>query len=319
MPLLFLKSNFHYWVCNNYTVNHKNAKPEVFAPPQKHSRRHPAVRERAPLGQHFLHNARALRAIIESLELRAGETIIEIGPGKGALTLPLAETCEKTGCKIIAVEKDGVLAHELARKLVTACLPARQGNSKLKIVTGDILKILPDIFSNYQLPVTSYKVVGNIPYYITGKLLRSISELHQKPLRTVLTVQREVAERIVAEPPRMNLLAAAVQIWATPKIAMRLHPNDFSPPPQVDSAILLLETKLSSDYQLPIASYYTFIRRLFKQPRKTAFNNLRVGYPKLTTDEVKSALLLHGVNKNERPQDISLAVLTELASYMQNE
>jgi len=281
-----------------------------------------------PLGQHFLENKAAIKKIITSLNLVKGDTVIEIGPGKGALTVPLVTACKKIGCTVVAVEKDRALTEELEQKLEI-------GNEKVEMVLGDVLKVLPKLVgelsarggSSFGGEIGNWKLVGNIPYYITGKLLRVLSELPQKPLRTILTIQREVAERIVAEPPRMNLLAAAVQIWATPKILMRLHPNDFSPPPQVDSAILLLETKPYTSYpssaqtlagkKLLITNHYSFIRHLFKQPRKTAVNNLRAGYPKKTFESIKKELEHQKIAENARPQDISMQVLIKLASYFE--
>ncbi len=289
-------------------MNQKNAKP--------------------PLGQHFLKNNRALSEIIAALELKRGELVIEIGPGKGVLTVPLAEACKKVGCSLLAIEKDKALAQELEQKLATSNFPPGEDpplEEKLEIVLGDVLKVLPSIVHDWKLParqsldaggeIVNWKLVGNIPYYITGTLLRTVSELPQKPARTVLTVQREVAERIISKPPRMNLLAAAVQIWASPEILMTLKPDDFSPPPKVDSAILLLTTNDIQRTTEEADYYYFFIRKLFKQPRKTTLNNIRSGYPKKTNGEIQKQLETHGIQENARPQDISMPVLIKLASY----
>ncbi|MEK9170666.1 MAG: rRNA adenine N-6-methyltransferase family protein, partial [Patescibacteria group bacterium] len=120
------------------------------------------------LGQHFLINKSAINKIVSALNLQPNETIIEIGPGKGALTFPLIKECEKIGCKIIAVEKDPTLAERFKV----------QGSRKnFEVIEGDILKILKTIPSTYNLTPYTYKLIGNIPYYITGKLLRLIGEL----------------------------------------------------------------------------------------------------------------------------------------------
>src|SRR3989344_4254862 len=159
------------------------------------------------LCQHFLINQSAIKKMIKSLKLKSGETIVEIGPGKGALTFPLIKECGANDCKIIAVERDPELAASLE-------LLAVRNNLQIEIIKDDALKILSEITKTYKLKPISYKLVGNIPYYITGKLLRILSELKNKPSLTVLTIQKEVAERIAAVPPKMNLLAAAVQFWA---------------------------------------------------------------------------------------------------------
>ena len=190
------------------------------------------------LGQHFLKNKAAIQKIIASLELKTGETVIEVGPGKGALTIPLIEECRKVGCNFIGIEKDARLANQLMSY-------ASATVNQFEILTGDALKILPDLTE--KLKTDNWKLVGNIPYYITGKLLRVLSELNPpaggKPALTILMIQKEVAERIIAEPPRMNLLSAATQFWAEPKILMNLKSTDFDPAPEVDSAIITLRIK----------------------------------------------------------------------------
>lgn len=255
------------------------------------------------LGQNFLVNPAAIRQIIAALDLQNKETIIEIGPGKGALTLPLIEKCQKIGCQIIGIEKDHRLAEDLEFRI--------QNLGTVKIIKDDALKIFSDPKS-YILYPEFYKIVGNIPYYITGKLLRILSELKNKPELAVLTVQREVAERIIAKPPRMNLLAAAVQFWAESEIIGYLKPSDFQPAPKIESAIIRLATRVQ-----PIATrideekYYKLIKIIFKQPRKTLLNNLVWG---LTVDKSKILKILeqNGIPTNSRPQDLSLELISKI-------
>lgn len=255
------------------------------------------------LGQHFLKNIRVVRTIIHELALKESETIIEIGPGEGALTTSLVATCKEKNCSLIAIEKDPVLAEALTKQYAE--------ENHVSIVHGDALKILQDLAPQNK----PYTVVGNIPYYITGKLLRVLSELPKKPGLAILMVQKEVAERIVSKPPDMNLLAAAVQVWAEPTIIARLKPGDFNPPPEVDSAVIKLACRKETLEKEQSDAYYAFVRTLFKQPRKTVFNNLRAGYPKRSESELKRALEDHKVSPEARPQDISLLVLIKLASY----
>ena len=216
------------------------------------------------LGQHFLKDTKAVRAIVKALDPVRNETIIEIGPGTGILTKALTDTCEEKQCLVTAIEKDDSLVQSLEAHLPT----------NTAFISGDALKILPKLVQSRGFAPHGYALVGNIPYYITGKLLRVISELQKKPRCVILMVQREVAERISAKPGNMNLLAAAIQYWAKPEIIMRLEPTDFSPPPEIHSAIIALEPhKKQPDKENK--AYYVFIRHFFKQPRKTILNNLR--------------------------------------------
>lgn len=248
------------------------------------------------LGQHFLRNRAAIKKIVASLELRGGETLVEIGPGEGALTFPLVHECRTLGVKFIAVEKDRNLAVKLF-----------QTDPEIKIEEGDALEILPELAKHLH----DYKIVGNIPYYITGKLLRTISELENKPSLTVLMIQKEVAERIRSTAPDMNLLAAATQIWAEPKILFSLAPEDFDPPPDVKSAVISLKTKIGA---IP-EKYFDFVHIIFKQPRKTLFNNLREGLD-MPKETIETALKELRIDPSARPQNISIERIKELTEKL---
>lgn len=257
------------------------------------------------LGQHFLKNKEKLWEIVETLNLKNGEVVIEIGPGKGALTIPLAEKCQKLNCKIIAIEKDPVLAKKLKS------LKADKFKNNIKIIEGDILKILPKLTMDYGLQAMNYKIVGNIPYYITGYLFRILGELESRPESIVLLIQKEVAERVCAKKGEMNLLAASVQIWAEPKIISYVSKNDFSPPPKVESVIIKLWPQTYADLTRANAdNYYRFIKILFKQPRKTIFNNLRLIINDLQF--LKEKLEEVGVKPSARPQDLSIDQIKKL-------
>lgn len=247
------------------------------------------------LGQHFLINKPAIGKIISALDLKPDDTIIEIGPGEGALTFPILEQCQKLNCKVIVIEKD----FQLAKKL----------GENFQVLTGDALKILPDLISNTP---SQYKVVGNIPYYITGKLLRILSESEKKPQITVLMIQKEVAKRLSVGEGKMNLLAAAVQFWAEPEILFTLKPDDFNPPPKVESAVVRLTPKATIENQDGAAEYYRLIKAIFKQPRKTLINNLKEGTD-LSREEIESALLELKMDQKSRPQDLSVEKIKKLA------
>ncbi|KKU91584.1 MAG: Ribosomal RNA small subunit methyltransferase A [Candidatus Jorgensenbacteria bacterium GW2011_GWA1_48_11] len=258
------------------------------------------------LGQHFLKNSRKIKGIAAALDLEANDIVIEIGPGHGELTRELR--IKNGGIRIIAIEKDKKLAEGLREKFF--------GDEKLEIIEDDALKALPSIIHDSKFIIQNYKLVGNIPYYITGHLLRVIGELRKKPELAVLTVQREVALRLCARPPRMNLLSAAVRFWAEPKIVDFIPKKDFSPQPRVDSAIVRLETRPTEGKTEE--NYYRLTRAVFQQPRKTVFNNLKAA--RLTT-EVKLLTLLrkNNISSLARPQDLSLETLKKLALMLYNE
>lgn len=258
------------------------------------------------LGQHFLGNKEKIKEIVDSLELKEGDLVIEIGAGHGELTRELVSV---PGVTIVAIEKDSELVSSI-EYLVSS-------NENLEIIQGDVLKALPVLHAKHQIPNTKYKVVGNIPYYITGKLLRILGELKPKPELIVLTVQKEVAERIVAEPPKMNLLAASVQFWANPEIIGFVPKKDFKPEPEVDSAIIKLATRVQPLANSDTKNYYKLVRALFKQPRKTILNNLQAGV-KLNKDEITRKLRESGVNPADRPQNVDVADIQKLTRILYN-
>ena len=164
---------------------------------------------------------------------------------------------------------------------------------------------------------TPWKLAGNIPYYITGKLLRLMSDLEHKPERAVLMVQEEVAERICAEPPKMNRLAASVQFWADAKIVARVPKADFSPVPEVDSAVILLTTRARPQV-LQAKKYYSAVRSIFAQPRKTILNNVKAGTAKqnLSKQEIEAMLDKIGIDPSARPQDLTVEGITSIAEVL---
>lgn len=250
------------------------------------------------LGQNFLTDESVLLDIVEAIRPAPGETIVEIGPGHGALTLPLLES----GAKIIGIEKDEQLAGEL-----------KINYPKIKIIEGDAL----DVIRNYKLGIVNsneWKLVGNIPYYITGHLFRMIGEIDNKPSLIVFMIQKEVAERICARVGEMNLLAASIQIWAKPEIVRFVSRKAFNPQPKVDSAVIRLVPQKIRNSELEIKNYYSLLRIIFKQPRKTIFNNLRDGgFP---ADKIELALKKINMDFKARPQDLSIENLKNLSSII---
>jgi len=251
------------------------------------------------LGQHFLTDKNALKKIVALLDLKESDTVIEIGPGHGELTEELR--FKNKDLRIIAIEKDELLANDLRSKIYDL------GIKNVDIITGDALKILKSLIINLK----SYKIVGNIPYYITGKLLRTIGELEKKPEVSVLTIQKEVAERLTANPPKMNRLAASVQFWAKPEIAFIISRNDFNPAPEIDSATIVL--KKAAPRKIEAGTYYEAVRAVFAQPRKTILNNLFASL-KISKNEIEVGLRKADIGPASRPQNLSVENIIELAS-----
>ncbi len=254
------------------------------------------------LGQHLLVNRDAALRIIGALDIRPEETVIEIGPGKEALTSSLAGKMG-AGATLILIEKDDNFAAALSDKYSNA--------RHIRVIHGDALQEIPNCIKD--LPgSTPFKIIGNIPYYITGKLLRIIGELGRQPAMTVLMIQKEVAERVSAQPPGMNLLAAAVQYWAEARLLFILKPDNFSPPPAVDSAVIALVPKSAKTME-DGSRYYRFLHILFKQPRKTVANNISDGL-ELPKNEVERRLKEANLDLNCRPHDLSLQQIAGLSN-----
>lgn len=249
------------------------------------------------LGQNFLTDESVLLDIVEAIRPASGETIVEIGPGHGALTLPLLES----GAKIIGIEKDERLAAQL-----------KTYDSRLEIIEGDALIKLPELAEGHKSLVDGYKLCGNIPYYITGHLFRVIGEIDNKPSMIVFMIQKEVAERICARAGEMNLLAASIQIWAKPEIVRFVGAKAFDPQPKIDSAVIKLVPHTEALLkEKELQKYYDLLRVVFKQPRKTIFNNLRDGgFP---ADKIELALKRIDMDLKARPQDLNIENLQNLS------
>jgi 16S rRNA (adenine1518-N6/adenine1519-N6)-dimethyltransferase len=255
------------------------------------------------LGQHFLKNTAVLQTIANALEVQNGETVIEVGPGHGELTVPLIHIIKKSGGTAIAIEKD----HSLIAPLVD--LDKEETAGLLEIIEGDALKLLPEIAAGLD----HFKIAGNIPYYITGKLLRVISELKHRPERVVLLIQKEVAERICTAPPAMNRLAASVQFWADAAIIADVPRKDFSPPPDVDSAVIVLKIK-SLALSVDPEHYYRAVRTIFAQPRKTLLNNLsELADGADAKHTIGAKLEKLGIDPGSRPQNLSINQIVAIA------
>lgn len=258
----------------------------------------------AKLGQHFLIRKEAVTKIISALDLGRGEVVLEIGPGHGELSLPLVEGAARIGAKPILIEKDP----ELASKLKLGGV-----EHGYELIQGDALEELPKIVSDLK----KYKIAGNLPYYISGYFFRTISELKNKPVRTVVMIQKEVGERLCARPPQMNRLAASVQYWGKPKIIMNLKPSDFRPAPKVDSVIVSIDI-LGKGWGVKEGEYYRAVRALFQQPRKSVLNNIAQNNKKLTKVFLAEKIISLGLSPSARPQNMDIADICKISGLIES-
>lgn len=270
---------------------------------------------RQKLGQHFLKDKEKLGAIASAIHIEENDTIIEIGPGHGELTSFLADRVKNLKhARIFLLERDTTLIPGLRAKFASLIAEGR-----LHIIEGDALVELPKLVESKKISARPYKLVGNIPYYITGFLFRVIEGLKEKPSHCVFTIQKEVAERVTAEAPEMNMLAASVQYFADVEMVMTLPKKLFSPPPKVDSAVIRLVTHETDDVTPP-EFYYPLIKALFKQPRKTILNNLKTlpVFSKLSGVEQEKLFADLGVPSTARPQHMHINAIKQLAFVLYN-
>ncbi len=262
-----------------------------------------ASRARPKLGQHFLVDTAAPMRIVEALGDISQSTVLEIGPGRGALTSLLA----KRARRLIAIEIDRVLAAQLRMNF------SQEPN--VEIIEGDVLAIdFHTLFGpkpgSTRPGITpqpeAVRVVGNLPYFITSDILLRLFEFRQYFETIVLLVQREVAERLAAAPGRSEygLLSATAQLYARVEKMFTLAPDAFSPPPKVESTVVRLRMAPKIDsLRVPEAGFISFLKLSFGQKRKTLWNNLKVQYPSAV---LKAALEKAGVKPTVRAEALSL-------------
>jgi len=241
------------------------------------------MKAKKSLGQNFLKSRAALGAILRAADVAEGDTMLEIGPGKGVLTESLLNEVGENG-KVIAVEKDhrmvGFLQEKFAKEIK---------NKKLTLIHDDILDI--DI-EKHPLLTKNYSLIANIPYYITGQILRKFLQSKNQPERIVLMVQKEVAKRIVAADGKESILSISVKVFGTPKYIQTVPARYFSPAPKVDSAILLIENiqnpflsqfqtrttcpslELGQEEQVGEVGFFELLKKGFASKRKLLTNNL---------------------------------------------
>ena len=257
------------------------------------------------LGQNFLKSKGAISAIIETAEIQPGETILEIGPGKGALTEKLLES----GAKVTAIEKDSNLIVFLKEKFSDEIQ-----DGKLKLICDDILD-----FNELEVK-KDYKLIANIPYYITGLIIRKFLSSKNQPQKAVLLVQKEVSNRICASnktiskkpcSQKESILSISVKIYGKPKIIKIVRAGSFVPVPKVDSAILLIDDinkKLFKDNRVDEKIFFDFVKAGFSHKRKILAKNLELVLKKYSVkkDRLLLAFKKIGLDPKTRAEDLSI-------------
>ena len=238
------------------------------------------------LGQHWLTNPEALKSIVEAAKVGAGDTVLEIGPGIGSLTKFLTEQAKQ----VVAVEFDKSLAQSL---------PGQVPAANLTIVHDDILK-----FDLTTMP-PAYKVVANIPYYLTSNLIRVLSESINPPSLVVLLVQKEVAQRVASRAGEMSLLSVTAQFYWDVSLGSKMPANLFTPPPKVDSQVLILKRREQLPFEVDPKQFFRLVKAGFSNRRKTLLNSLSGGLQRLKID-VQAMLVAAGLKPQSRPQELSL-------------
>lgn len=270
------------------------------------------IQAKKSLGQHFLRSKTAIRQIIDAASLTKGELVLEIGPGEGVLTDALLTS----GVVVIAVETDTrciAKLHERFSKEIES--------GALKLIFGDIRSeaIQKELFTKKFLGNNTYKLIANIPYYITGMLFRLFLEQLRKPALIVFLVQKEVAEQIIARDHKEGILSLSVKIYGVPKYIAKVKREAFAPPPKVDSAIIAI-SDISGERlkNLSDETYFRIIKAGLSAKRKMLLGNLARGLD-IPKDILSVIFIELGIPENARGEDVSAVVWLRLAQRLKSE
>ncbi len=238
------------------------------------------------LGQHWLFDSHSLGAICDSAALVPEDTVLEIGPGLGPLTIELTQRAHK----VVAVELDEKLAREL---------PARVPAVNLRVVNTDILS-----FDLTTLP-KGYKVVANVPYYLTSNLVRTLLESKNPPSLVVILVQKEVAERMAAKPGEMSVLSVMCQFYADVSLGVVVTADKFDPPPKVDSQVVILKRHNNPMFTVDTKQFFKMVKAGFGEKRKTLRNSLSGGLG-VSKDKAEEIIKKASLGPEQRAQELTL-------------
>lgn len=248
------------------------------------------------LGQNFLIDEEVLSDIVSAADLKEDDVVIEVGPGMGVLTFALAPKCKR----VIAIEKDRKMSRYLRKEIEKTYA----GKSNIEVVCDDILRInLPEFLK--ERGIVKYKVVANIPYYITSMITKIFLSTEMQPEMMVMLMQKEVVQRICAKEGDMSILALSVLLYGEPEMIRKVGSDAFYPAPKVDSAIIRIQN-IGRKYSIQeYQEIFRIIKIGFSSKRKKLVNNLSAGFS-LPKDEIEKILSECGIDKGVRAEDLSV-------------
>ncbi len=265
------------------------------------------LKAKKSLGQHFLRSETALKEIIDASLLSKHDLVLEIGPGEGVLT----EALLASGAHVIAVETD-----ERAITLLTKRFSDAISCGELLLIEGDIRnsETQEKLFNTAYLGEKSYKLIANIPYYITGYLFRLFLEILRQPSLMVFLVQKEVAEQIIAKNKKEGMLSLSVKAFGTPRYIATVERGSFSPPPKVDSAIVLVEHIGRSRFtDIDTQTYFTIVKAGLGSKRKMLLGNIAQSLS-ISRSELSDVFVKLGIPVSIRGEDLSIDLWLLLAA-----
>ncbi len=254
------------------------------------------------LGQHWLRDQGILGAIADAAELQSTDVVLEIGPGLGTLTEVLAAKSRR----VVALEFDQDLISSLKNRFQSS---ATENGSTVEIVQGDVRTY------NFSKLPAGYKVVANIPYYLTSHLIRSLSETTNPPTVVVLLIQKEVAERVCAEPGQLSILGITSQFYFECSLGVEVPAKYFTPPPKVDSQVVVMKRRINKLFDVNEKDFFRVVKAGFSEKRKTLRNSLSGGL-QIEKLQVEVYLQKAQINQTARAQELSLQQWYELYRLM---
>ena len=251
------------------------------------------IKAKKSLGQNFLKSKKALSDMLEAGKVGENDIVLEAGPGKGALT---EELLKKAG-KVIAVEKDDALVEFLRDKFSSEI-----ASGKLQLIHNDILEFDP---SSYNLKPKTYKLIANIPYYITGQFLRKFLSGDTQPSKMVILLQKEVVKRIMANDGKESILSISVKAYGRPKNIGKVSKENFSPRPKVDSAILLIDN-ISRDFfkEIDEKRFFEIVKAGFAHKRKILTRNIE--HLAKNKEQIEEVFKNCGIPPKARAEDLKI-------------
>jgi 16S rRNA (adenine1518-N6/adenine1519-N6)-dimethyltransferase len=275
--------------------------------------RQSGIRPDKALGQNFLTDPAILDRIARAAQLRANDIVLEIGAGTGALTEQLAR------------DAGHVVAVELDQRLLPILQAALAGLDNISLIQGDILQLDPatlivDASQKLDASDPRYEVCANLPYYITSAVLRHLLEADRTPELMIITVQDEVARRLVARPGDMSVLAVSVQFYADPEILFPIKPGSFYPSPDVNSAVVCLDVHPRPPLpQEEIELFFQVVRAGFSQRRKQLHNSLSAGLSeRISRHDASARLEEAGIDPRRRAQTLSVEEWIRLTQVLRD-